>query len=440
MWGEGALDPGAANDPRDGRRRRGRDRRGGLPTLVGAVLDDPDGTQRTSVMLLTATGAGRPLRQGPPRAVRRVRAVARRARRGSPRSSRSRSTGRRGSGCTRCPPPGSRAFGTPICFENSFPSLTRDFVRDGAEFLVVPVNNASYGTTAASAQHLQMSRMRAVENGRWVVNAAVSGISAFIDPERPRRGASAGCSAPRSCGTRSGPSDVVTPYVRLGGLVPVALARDRRRHGPGAAQAHAASVPLPAPLSPDRRRTLVVLPTYEERDTIEWVLARLLDLPERVDVLVVDDSSPDGTGRARARRWRRTSPGCGCSSVRGSRDSRAPTSTGFRVGWPTDTTCSSRWTPTSRTSPRSSPRLLRRPRRAATWSSGAGTSRAAPSPTGAAPAWRCRKAGNVYARLMLGVPIRDATSGFRVYRREALMELVGRARSTPTATGSRSSS
>ena len=42
---------------------------------------------------------------------------------------------------------------------------------------------------------------------------------------------------------------------------------------------------------------MVVLPTYEERDTIEWVLARLLDLPERVDVLVVDDSSPDGTGR-----------------------------------------------------------------------------------------------------------------------------------------------
>ena len=34
----------------------------------------------------------------------------------------------------------------------------------------------------------------------------------------------------------------------------------------------------------------------EERDTIEWVLARLLALPEDLDILVVDDSSPDGTG------------------------------------------------------------------------------------------------------------------------------------------------
>ena len=52
----------------------------------------------------------------------------------------------------------------------------------GREFLVVLTNNAAYDETAASAQHLQMSRMRAIEDGRWVVHAAVSGISAFIDP------------------------------------------------------------------------------------------------------------------------------------------------------------------------------------------------------------------------------------------------------------------
>jgi apolipoprotein N-acyltransferase len=72
-------------------------------------------------------------------------------------------------------------FGTPICFENIFPALDRELVRQGAEFLVVLTNNASYEETAASAQHIQMSRMRAIENGRWVVHAAVSGISAFID-------------------------------------------------------------------------------------------------------------------------------------------------------------------------------------------------------------------------------------------------------------------
>ena len=173
--------------------------------------------------------------------------------------------------------------------------MTREFVRDGAGFLVVPVNNASYGTTAASAQHLQMSRMRAVENGRWVVNAAVSGISAFIDPSG-RVVTEVGLFRTAILRHTIRSSDVVTPYVRWGdwfpwlSLVLVAgmVLVPRKRTGVRG---------VPDPLSPDRRRTLVVLPTYEERDTIEWVLARLLDLPERVDVLVVDDSSPDGTGR-----------------------------------------------------------------------------------------------------------------------------------------------
>src|SRR5262249_48040308 len=69
-----------------------------------------------------------------------------------------------------------------ICFENTFPSLDRRLVADGAQVLVVSTNNASYGRTAASRQHLIMSRLRAVENGRWVVHAAISGISAFVDP------------------------------------------------------------------------------------------------------------------------------------------------------------------------------------------------------------------------------------------------------------------
>ena len=61
--------------------------------------------------------------------------------------------------------PGLPPFSTPICFENSFPAITRAIVDRGAGFVVVPVNNASYGFTAASAQHLQMSQMRAIETG-----------------------------------------------------------------------------------------------------------------------------------------------------------------------------------------------------------------------------------------------------------------------------------
>jgi len=73
--------------------------------------------------------------------------------------------------------------GTLICFESTYPRIARALVRRGTDLLVVTTNNASYGTSPASAQHLAMSRMRAVEHGRAVVQAAISGISAFILPD-----------------------------------------------------------------------------------------------------------------------------------------------------------------------------------------------------------------------------------------------------------------
>ena len=44
-------------------------------------------------------------------------------------------------------------------------------------------------------------------------------------------------------------------------------------------------------------RTLIVMPTYNERENLPRMAQRLLDLPVKVDLLVVDDNSPDGTGR-----------------------------------------------------------------------------------------------------------------------------------------------
>ena len=77
VWGEGALDPGAANDPQIVADVRRAIAAVGAPTLAGAVLDDPDGTQRHERDPVRRRGEpGRPLRQGAPRAVRRIRAVA----------------------------------------------------------------------------------------------------------------------------------------------------------------------------------------------------------------------------------------------------------------------------------------------------------------------------------------------------------------------------
>jgi glycosyltransferase involved in cell wall biosynthesis len=43
--------------------------------------------------------------------------------------------------------------------------------------------------------------------------------------------------------------------------------------------------------------TLIIVPTYNERENLPRIAAKLLSLPVGVDVLVVDDNSPDGTGR-----------------------------------------------------------------------------------------------------------------------------------------------
>jgi len=72
-------------------------------------------------------------------------------------------------------------FGVLICFEDIFPYISREYVKRGANFLINITNDAWFGETAASRQHLQSSVFRAVENRVPVIRAANTGISCFID-------------------------------------------------------------------------------------------------------------------------------------------------------------------------------------------------------------------------------------------------------------------
>ena len=74
-------------------------------------------------------------------------------------------------------------MGVAICWEIAFDDLIRDSVRNGAEFLAVPSNNATFGLTDMTYQQQAMSRMRAVEHDRAVVVATTSGSSAVIAPD-----------------------------------------------------------------------------------------------------------------------------------------------------------------------------------------------------------------------------------------------------------------
>lgn len=73
-------------------------------------------------------------------------------------------------------------FGSPICYEIIFPDLIRRFVKRGATFLTTITNDGWYGTSSAPYQHFAMATMRAVENRRFLLRAATTGISGVIDP------------------------------------------------------------------------------------------------------------------------------------------------------------------------------------------------------------------------------------------------------------------
>jgi|SRR5579871_819250 len=76
-----------------------------------------------------------------------------------------------------------RALSAFICYESVFPDEVRRFADQGAQLLVNLSNDGYFGHSAAREQHLEMVRMRAVENGRWLLRATNDGITAVVDPD-----------------------------------------------------------------------------------------------------------------------------------------------------------------------------------------------------------------------------------------------------------------
>jgi apolipoprotein N-acyltransferase len=73
-------------------------------------------------------------------------------------------------------------YGVFICYESVFADEVRHFARFGAEVLVNISDDGWYGDTSAPWQHLNMARMRAIENRRWILRDTNNGITAVIDP------------------------------------------------------------------------------------------------------------------------------------------------------------------------------------------------------------------------------------------------------------------
>jgi dolichol-phosphate mannosyltransferase len=168
-------------------------------------------------------------------------------------------------------------------------------------------------------------------------------------------------------------------------------------------------------------RVVMVVPTYDEADNLAWIVGRLRAAQPDVDVLVVDDGSPDGTGEIAdalaaadpaVRVVHRTAKaGLGAAYLHGF---RVALDAGYDVVGEMDADGSHQ--------PEQLDRLLAALRDAdlvigSRW-----------VPGGSVVNWPLRRellsrGGNLYVRMLLGVAVRDATAGYRLFRRATLEKI-----------------
>ena len=156
----------------------------GVPVLVGAILQGPGPTHRRNVGILwsptTGPGARYTKRHPVPFAEYiPLRGIAEAVSSAAKTVTQDMVAGH-GNGLLRGGPV---PIGDVICFEVAYDDLVRSSVAAGAQLLVVQTNNATFGHTAETYQQLAMSRLRAVESGRTVVQVATTGKSAVIGPD-----------------------------------------------------------------------------------------------------------------------------------------------------------------------------------------------------------------------------------------------------------------
>jgi apolipoprotein N-acyltransferase len=108
-----------------------------------------------------------------------------------------------------------------ICWESAFTGLAASDARAGADFFAIATDDAWFGTSDGPYAHAQLTALRAVETGRWIVRAAATGISGIVAPDGRWRERTRVGDQTVVVGTIGPPQPA--PYARLGPL-PFAIA------------------------------------------------------------------------------------------------------------------------------------------------------------------------------------------------------------------------
>lgn len=168
------------------------------------------------------------------------------------------------------------------------------------------------------------------------------------------------------------------------------------------------------------KNTYVIVPTYNEADNLDELLSQLLALPVNIAVVVVDDNSPDGTGRI-ADSWSAKDPdrvsavhrqaklGLGTAYVAGFNYALEQTQASAIMTMDADFSHNPRYIPEMISAAKNNHVII--------------GSRYVPGGGSRNCSWKriaLSKVANLFARTLLGLRAHDATAGFRLYRREVL--------------------
>ncbi|KAA1399434.1 polyprenol monophosphomannose synthase [Aeromicrobium ginsengisoli] len=169
-------------------------------------------------------------------------------------------------------------------------------------------------------------------------------------------------------------------------------------------------------------RTLVVIPTYNEADNVAWIVEQLHLAQPGVDVLIADDGSPDGTGEI-ADALASSDPRVNVMHRSGKQGLGSAYRAGFAWGIERDYDVLVEMDADGSHRPEDLGKLLAASDAGADlvlgsrWVDGGGVVNWP---------WHRRfisRGGTFYARLMLGIPVKDATGGYRAFRRQTLEKL-----------------
>jgi len=171
----------------------------------------------------------------------------------------------------------------------------------------------------------------------------------------------------------------------------------------------------------DLGRIVVIVPTYNERDSLPLITERIRAAVPEADILVVDDNSPDGTGQI-ADSLAASDQHVHVIHRAGKEGLGAAYIAGFTWGLQHEYDVLVEMDADGSHQPEQLPRLLEALRGAdlvlgSRWITGGGTQN-----------WSkgrevLSRGGNAYTRVMLGVKIHDATGGFRAFRADTLRRL-----------------